>query len=86
MDSGELLMAMERALEARRALKEFFKAPAEKTHDAQRTKSREAALLERVEKTRNDFEAKLNSYVDKRIDARLSQHEIGDHLPISSDK
>jgi hypothetical protein len=68
MDSHELLMTMERALESRRALKEFFR-----SKNLERTQSHEAALLEKVEETRTDFEIILSKYVDERIEVALSK-------------
>lgn len=75
VDSNELLMAMERALEARRALKDWFKSAASKAQWSARGKSHEAALLEKVSETRNEFELILGKYVDERIQAAIYNGE-----------
>jgi len=69
----ELLLSIEHALEARRALKEFFKAAGIQTQDSTSSRSRETALLEQVEQTRNDFQFVLGKYVDQRIQSALSR-------------
>lgn len=73
MDGGELLMSMERALEARQALKDFFRAGHSRPQNSERTRSHEMALLEKVEQTRAEFETALGKYVDERVKSALSR-------------
>ncbi|CAN5633772.1 hypothetical protein BH20ACI3_BH20ACI3_16030 [soil metagenome] len=72
MDARELLISIESALEASRALKECFQPGAGQSPLSPVSRSHETALLERVEQTRNDFETVLEKYFDERIKAALS--------------
>lgn len=62
-------------IEARRALKDWFKSAASKAQWSVRGKSHEAALLEKVAETRNEFELILGKYVDERIQAAIYNGE-----------
>jgi hypothetical protein len=71
MDGRELLMSMERALDARSALKDFFRAA--QLQGSMNARSHETALLEKVDQTRREFEVILGEYVDERIKSALSR-------------